>query len=54
MATGPNTKFLNALPSNSKETILLQIKDDEPKVFAPKLLKWDEVTIPEVIEKEDT
>jgi len=45
-----NTRFLNPLPSNSQETILLQIKDDKSTVFTPKPLKWDEITIPDVIE----
>jgi len=53
MSTNLNTKFLNPLPSNTKETVLLQIKDDKPQVFTSKLLKWDEVTIPEAIELED-
>ena len=33
--------------------VLLQIEDDKPQVFAPKLLKWDEITIPKAIELED-
>ena len=53
MSTNLNTKFLSTSPSNSDETILSQIKDDKPKVFAQKLLKWDETTIPEAIELED-
>ena len=35
MSTNLNTKFLSPLPSNTKETILLQIKDDKPQVFTP-------------------
>ena len=53
MTTNLNKKFLNPLPSNTKETVLLQIEDDKPKVFTPKLLKWDEIAIPESIELED-
>jgi len=48
-----NTRFLNRLPSNSQETILLQIEDEKPIVFTPKALKWDEVTIPDVIELQE-
>jgi len=53
MSTNFDTKFLNSLPSNTKETILLQTEDDKPQVFTPKLLKWDEVIIPKAIELED-
>ena len=53
MFTNLNTKFSNPLPSNIKEAILLQIEDDKPQAFTPKLLKWDEITIPEAIELED-
>jgi len=42
MSTNLNTRFLNPLPLNSQETILLQIDDEKPIVFTPKLLKWDE------------
>jgi len=45
MFTNLNTRFLNPLPSNSQETILLQIEDEKPTVFTPKLLKWDEITL---------
>ena len=48
-----NTKVLGALPSNSKETILLQIEDDKPQVFTSKLLKRDEITTPGGIELAD-
>ena len=50
MSTNLNTGFLNPLPSNSQETILLQIEDGKPTVFTPKLLKWDEITLPDEIE----
>ena len=50
MSSNLNTRFLNPPPSNSQETILLQIEDDKPTVFTPKALKWDEITIPDVIE----
>ena len=53
MSSNLNTRFLNALPSNSQETILLQIEDDKPTVFTPKALKWDEITIPDVIELQE-
>ena len=44
MSTNLNSRFLNSLPSNSQETVLLQIEDDKPIVFAPKLLKWDRLS----------
>jgi len=50
MSSNLNTRFLNPFPSNSRETILLQIEDDKPTVLTPKALKWDEITIPDVIE----
>jgi len=53
MSSNLNTRFLNPLPSNSQETILLQIKDDKPTVFTPKALKWDEITIPDMIELQE-
>ena len=53
MSTNLNARFLKTLSSNSKETILLQIEDDKPQVFTPKLLKWDEITIAEAIQLED-
>ena len=45
--------FLNPLPSNSQETILLQIEDDKPTFFTPKALRWDEITIPDMIELQE-
>jgi len=54
MSKNINTKFLSTLRSYSKETILLQIEDDKPQVLTPRFLKWDEITIPEAIELEDT
>jgi len=54
MSANVNNIFLSTLPSNSKETILLQIEDDKPQVFTLKLLKQYEITIPEVIELDDT
>jgi len=53
MSSNLNTRFVNPLPSNSQETILLQIEDDKPTVFTPKVLKWDEITIPDVIELQE-
>ena len=53
MSTNLNTRFLNPLPSNSQETILLQIKDDKPTVFTPKFLKRDEITLPDEIELQE-
>ena len=54
MSSNLNTRFLNPLPSNSQETILLQTEDDKPTVFTPKALKWDEITISDVIELQET
>ena len=48
-----NTRFLNPLPSNSQETVLLQIEDEKPTVFTPKLLKWDEITLPDELELQE-
>ena len=53
MSSNLNTRFLNPLPSNSQETILLQIEDDKPIVFTPKALKWDEITVLDVIELQE-
>jgi len=53
MSSNLNTRFLNPLPSNSQETILLQIEDDKPTVLTPKALKWNEITIPDVIERQE-
>jgi len=39
MSTNLNIRFLNPLPSNSQEILLLQIEDDKSTVFTPKLLK---------------
>jgi len=41
------------MSSNSQETILLQIEDDKPTVFTTKALKWDEITIPDVIKLQE-
>ena len=53
MFSNLNTRFLNPLPSNFQETILLQIEDDKPTVFTPKALKCDEITIPDVTELQE-
>jgi len=53
MSSNLNTRFLNPVPSNSQETILLQSEDDKPTVFPPKAPKWDEITIPYVIELQE-
>ena len=53
MSRNLSTKVSSILPRNSKETILLQIEDDKPPVFTPKIIKWKEITIPEAIELED-
>jgi len=45
-----NPRYLSSLPSNSQEMILLQIEDDKSTVFAPKLLKWDEISLPDKLE----
>ena len=47
LSTNLNTKFSIPLPSNPKETVLLEIKDDKTSIFTPKLLKLDEIIIPE-------
>jgi len=53
MSTNLNTRFLNLFPSNSQETILLQIEDEKPTVFTLKLLKWDEITLLDEIELQE-
>jgi len=53
MSSNLNMRFLNPLRSNSQETILLQMEDDKPTVFTAKALKWDEITIPDVIELQE-
>ena len=53
MCANVNTKVLNTLPLNTKVTFLLQIEDEKPHVFTPKLLKRDAITIPEGIELEE-
>jgi len=53
MSSNLNTRFLNPLPSNSQETILLQIEDENPTVVAPKALKWEEITLPDQIELQE-
>jgi len=40
MSISLNTKFLDLLPSHSKEIVLHQIDDDKPQVFTPKELRW--------------
>jgi len=54
MSTNLNARFLNPLPSNSQETILLQIEDEKPTVFTPKLCKWDEIILLDEIEVQET
>ena len=39
VSTNLKTRFLSPLPSNSQEMVLLQIEDENPTVFTPKLLK---------------
>ena len=53
MSTNLNTRFVNPLPLNSQETVLLQIEEDKPTVFTPKLLKWDEITLPDELELQE-
>jgi len=53
MSTSFTTKFLNSLPLHSKVIILPQIDDDQPQVFTLKRLRWDEITMPKVIELEE-
>ena len=42
--------LLSPLPSNSQQIVLLQIKDGKPIVFTPKLLKWDQISLPDELE----
>ena len=53
MSTNLNTRFLNPLSLNSQEIILLWIDDEKPTVFTPKLLKWDEITLPNELELQE-
>ena len=53
MSTNLNTRFFNPLPSNSQETILLQIDDEKPTAFTPKQLKWNEITLPDELELQE-
>ena len=46
MCANLNTKFWNTLPLNTKVVVLLQIEDDKPQVFTPKLVKRVAITIP--------
>jgi len=50
MSTNLNPRYLSPLPSNSQETASLQIEDENPTVFTPKLLKWEEISLPNVLE----
>jgi len=53
MLTNLNTRFLNPLPSNSQETVLLQIEDNKSTIFTPKLFKWVEITLPDEVELQE-
>ena len=53
MSSNLNTRFLNPLPSNSQETILLQIEDDKPIVFTLKALRRNQISILDVIELQE-
>ena len=53
MSLNLNIRILDPLPSNSQQTILLQIEDDKPTVFTLKPLNWNEITIPDVIELQE-
>ena len=50
MSTNLNPCYLSPLPLNSEEIVLLQIGDDKPIVFTPKLLKWEEIPLPDELE----
>jgi len=50
MTTNLNPCYLSPLPSNSQEIVLLQIEDDKPTVFTPKLLKWEQISHPNALE----
>jgi len=43
-------RYLSPLPLNSQETVLLQIEDDKPIVFTLKLLKCEEISLPDKLE----
>ena len=53
MSINLNTRFPNLLPLNSQETVLLQIEGDKSTFFTPKLLKWDEIILPDEIELQE-
>jgi len=50
MSTNLNPRYLSPQPSNSQETILVQIEDDKPTVFTPKLFKWEEISLPDELQ----
>ena len=50
MSTNLNPRYLSPLTLNSQKIILLQIEDDKPTVFTQKLLKWEEITLPDELE----
>jgi len=50
MSTNLDPQYLSPLASNSEETVLLRIEDDKPTVFTPKLLKWEENSLPDELE----
>jgi len=54
MSINLKAQFLSPFPSNSQESILLQIEGDKPTVFTPKLLKWDEFTFLDELEIPNT
>ena len=54
MPSNLNTRFLSSLPINTDETILLTIDSENSIVFTPKHLKWEEITLLDKIELEDT
>ena len=53
MSTNLNTRFLNPLPSNSQEMVLLHIEHEKATVFTPKLLKWDVIILPDELELQE-
>jgi len=53
MTSNLNARFLNPLPINTDETVLLIIDSENFIVFTPKCLKWEEITLPDEIKLED-
>jgi len=50
MSTNVIPRYLSPPPLISQETFLLQIEDDKPTAFTSKLLKWEEISLPDELE----